>query len=103
MFPTLTEKLDPAIYMSNMATLVEHSDTRAILTTDEFAPQLGPAVGCPVFSSSDLRGNAADYLIFFLHRRTLFHWVTTAVLRPRFMIWATIRFLKHIPNDNWLT
>ena len=41
MFPTLTEKLDPAIYMGSMAELVALSGVRAVLTTDEFAPQLG--------------------------------------------------------------
>jgi len=63
MFPTLTEKLDPGIYMNRMAKLVEHSDTRAILTTDEFAPQLAPAVGCPVYSSSDLQGNSGEFSV----------------------------------------
>ncbi|MCB9422113.1 MAG: AMP-binding protein, partial [Ardenticatenaceae bacterium] len=48
MFPTLTEKLDPAIYMQNMAELVSFSNVRAILTTDEFAPQLAERVQCAV-------------------------------------------------------
>jgi acyl-CoA synthetase (AMP-forming)/AMP-acid ligase II len=63
MFPTLTEKLDPAIYMSNMATLVEHSGTRAILTSDDFAPQLAPAVGCPVIASSQLSEHAVEFSV----------------------------------------
>jgi fatty-acyl-CoA synthase len=54
MFPTLTEKLDPAIYRHNMAELVRFSNVRAILTTDDFAPQLAPHVPCPVYSSKQL-------------------------------------------------
>ncbi len=55
MFPTLTEKLDPAIYMANMAELVRFSHVRAILTTDEFASQLAPQVDCTVYGSSALK------------------------------------------------
>ena len=51
MFPTLTEKLDPAIYMNSLAELVSFSDVRAILTTDEFAPQLAARVPCPVIGN----------------------------------------------------
>ncbi len=51
MFPTLTEKLDPTIYMQNMAELVRLSNVRAVLTTDEFAPQLAQVVGCAVYGS----------------------------------------------------
>ncbi len=54
MFPTLTEKLDPDIYMANMAELVKVSDVRAVLTTDEFAPALAERVGCPVYGSAAL-------------------------------------------------
>ncbi len=54
MFPTLTEKLDPEIYMSNMAELVKISDARAVLTTDDFEPILSQRIGCPVFSSTQL-------------------------------------------------
>jgi len=54
MFPTLTEKLDPNIYMQRMAKLVAHSDVACIVTTDEFAPQLAPQVGCPVYGSKQL-------------------------------------------------
>ena len=54
MFPTLTEKLDPQIYMRNMAELVSISAVRAVLTTDEFAPLLDQNVGCPVFGSAQL-------------------------------------------------
>lgn len=54
MFPTLTEKLDPAAYMSNMAQLVELSRVQAVLTTDEFAAPLAEVVACPVFGSETL-------------------------------------------------
>ena len=55
MFPTLTEKLDPAVYMANMAELVRFSDVRAILTTDAFAPQLAEQVDCEVIGSQRLK------------------------------------------------
>lgn len=54
MFPTLTEKLDPAIYMRNMHELVRSSEVRCILTTDEFAPTLAEHVPCPVYGSQTL-------------------------------------------------
>ena len=59
MFPTLTEKLDPEIYMESMSKLVAHSDAKAILTTDEFKLMLAPHVGCAVYSSSDLAASSA--------------------------------------------
>lgn len=55
MFPTLTEKLDPDIYMQGLAELAARSGVRAILTTDEFAPVLARHVPCPVYGSSRLR------------------------------------------------
>lgn len=60
MFPTLTEKLDPDIYMRGMAELVKLSDVRAVLTTDDFAPTLAANVGCPVYGSSWLKAAASD-------------------------------------------
>ena len=54
MFPTLTEKLDPDIYMGSMAELTRFSNVQAILTTDEFAPQLAGHVPCPVYGSGQL-------------------------------------------------
>ena len=54
MFPTLTEKLDPQIYMQNMSELVALSEVRLVLTTDDLAPALDSHVGCPVFGSSHL-------------------------------------------------
>lgn len=55
MFPTLTEKLDPEIYMQNMAELVRLSGVRGVLTNDDFAPTLAEAVTCPVYGSSALQ------------------------------------------------
>jgi acyl-CoA synthetase (AMP-forming)/AMP-acid ligase II len=59
MFPTLTEKLDPAIYQRNMAELARASDAAAVLTTDAFAPALRAAfaqfgTSCPVYSTADV-------------------------------------------------
>jgi fatty-acyl-CoA synthase len=54
MFPTLTEKLDHDIYMNSMSELVQLSDVRAILTTDEFAIELSGRVNCPVYGSQTL-------------------------------------------------
>ena len=54
MFPTLTEKLDPEIYMNNMAELVAISGARAVLTSNEFEPVLNDRLGCPVYSSIQL-------------------------------------------------
>ncbi len=65
MFPTLTEKLDPAIYMESMAELARLSDVRAILTTDAFAPTLAAHVPCAVWSTSDLQADSADALTAF--------------------------------------
>ncbi len=59
MFPTLTEKLDPAIYLHNMAELARLSNVRAILTTDEFAAQMQAAVPCPVYASQQLAESVA--------------------------------------------
>jgi acyl-CoA synthetase (AMP-forming)/AMP-acid ligase II len=54
MFPTLTEKLDPDVYMHSMAELTRLSAAAAVLTTDAFAPVLRPHVPCPVYGSADL-------------------------------------------------
>ncbi len=56
MFPTLTEKLDPDIYMENMAELVRLSDVRAVLTSDNFAATLQTRVDCPVYGSAQVNG-----------------------------------------------
>lgn len=54
MFPTLTEKLDPQVYMRGMAELARLSGVAAVLTTDDFAPTLRPHLPCPVYGSADL-------------------------------------------------
>ncbi len=59
MFPTLTEKLDPDIYMRDMAKLARLSGVAAVLTTDAFAPALRPHMPCPVYGPADYRAPAA--------------------------------------------
>jgi acyl-CoA synthetase (AMP-forming)/AMP-acid ligase II len=54
MFPTLTEKLDPDIYMRGLAELAERSGVRAVLTTDEFAPLLRDKVPCGVYGTNEV-------------------------------------------------
>lgn len=81
MLPTLTEKLDPDVYLHSIAELVRLSSVAAVLTTDEFAPQLQQIVNCPVISSSALvasrpavnssfdliRGSDPDEIAFLQH------------------------------------
>lgn len=55
MFPTLTEKLDPDVYMHSMAELARLSGVAAVLTTDDFAPVLQLRLPCPVYGSAHLR------------------------------------------------
>ncbi len=62
MFPTLTEKLDPDVYIRSMVELVELSGVAAVLTTDEFAPVLRDALDCPVYGSSAV-SEAGDGLV----------------------------------------
>lgn len=54
MFPTLTEKLDPDLYLRSLAELVQLSEVRAVLTTDDFAPTLRPALACKVIGTRAL-------------------------------------------------
>ena len=62
MFPTLTEKLDRDIYMNSMSELVDLSNVRAILTTDNFANELAERVSCPVYGSQALLDSVSgDY------------------------------------------
>ncbi len=58
MFPTLTEKLDPDVYMQNMAELVRFSDVAAILTTDDFKPLLAEKVTCRVVASAEIHSQS---------------------------------------------
>lgn len=60
MFPTLTEKLDPDVYMKSMGELVRLSDAAAVLTTDEFAPVLRSQVIAPVLGSAELRTSSTS-------------------------------------------
>ena len=62
MFPTLTDKLDPDVYMKSMGELVRLSDAAAVLTTDEFAPVLRPLVTAPVFESARLATSSSSSL-----------------------------------------
>ncbi|MFZ4813769.1 MAG: AMP-binding protein [Phototrophicaceae bacterium] len=57
MFPTLTEKLDPAIYRRNLRQLITLSNVRAVLTTDTFADDIRADMPCAVYGSSAI----ADY------------------------------------------
>jgi acyl-CoA synthetase (AMP-forming)/AMP-acid ligase II len=70
MFPTLTEKLDPAVYMHSMAELTRLSQVRAVFTTDDFAPLLAEQVSCPVYGSSRLKAaiKATDIARFTPHQ-----------------------------------
>lgn len=54
MFPTLTEKLDPQIYMRNMAELVERSQVRAVLADENFVPLFRQHTDAPVFALASL-------------------------------------------------
>lgn len=62
MFPTLTEKLDPDIYATSMAELVEASEVKAVFTTDTFAGQLAQTVGCPVYGALSKRGDTTQFM-----------------------------------------
>jgi acyl-CoA synthetase (AMP-forming)/AMP-acid ligase II len=60
MFPTLTEKLDPDIYMSSMAELARLSEVKAVLTADDFAQALEGRLPCPVYGSTRLAAAVND-------------------------------------------
>ncbi len=60
MFPTLTEKLDPQIYMNGITALVAREGVRAVFTTDDFAPLLRPLVTCAVYGTSDVPTDLFD-------------------------------------------
>ncbi len=56
-FPFLTEKLDPLIYMERVKELVTHSKARAVITFPEFKHDLSlllAEAGCAVLSSSEI-------------------------------------------------
>ncbi len=68
MFPTLTEKLDPDIYMSNMAELVQLSNARAIFTTEGFSQTLKEKVQCAVYGTNDIYQSLKDIEIHLTER-----------------------------------
>ncbi len=56
-FPFLTEKLDPVLYMERVRTLVAHSGARAAITFPEFKRDLGTllaGVACQILSTGDV-------------------------------------------------
>lgn len=56
-FPFLTEKLDPDLYMARVKALVEHSQAKVVITFPEFKDALGKLLaetGCRVLSSADV-------------------------------------------------
>jgi fatty-acyl-CoA synthase len=58
-FPFLTEKLDPALYLERVRTLVAHSGVRAVITFPDFKADLSALladVGCRVLSTDDVPG-----------------------------------------------
>ena len=65
MFPTLTEKLDPEIYMRDIGELVNRSEVKAILTTEQFAPTLKERMNCAVYGSDELSALMADEITDF--------------------------------------
>ncbi|MCA9948489.1 MAG: AMP-binding protein [Anaerolineales bacterium] len=93
MFTTLTEKLDPDIYMRNMAELVDLSAVRAVLTTDEFAPILAAQVSCPVYGSQQLADIVANADIDGFGER--FKSLTAAVASLSTAVSSKTAFLQH--------
>ena len=56
-FPFLTEKLDPQIYMERVKELVNHSKARVVITFPEFKAELSALLagaGCAVLSTADV-------------------------------------------------
>jgi len=56
-FPFLTEKLDPDLYMERVRLLVAHSDMRAVITFPEFKPKLEKLLAgldCRVLSTDEV-------------------------------------------------
>jgi len=61
-FPFLTEKLDPQIYMERVKELVTHSKARAVITFPEFKAELSALLveaGCAVLSTADVTQSEA--------------------------------------------
>jgi acyl-CoA synthetase (AMP-forming)/AMP-acid ligase II len=56
-FPFLTEKLDPVLYLQRVRELIAHSGARAVITFPEFKAELGALLagtGCAVLSIDDI-------------------------------------------------
>lgn len=62
MFPTLTEKLDPSIYIQNLEIIVTFSDVRAIITTEDFRNLVKSVITCPIISISNAEHKADNKL-----------------------------------------
>ncbi|MEO1163438.1 MAG: AMP-binding protein [Chloroflexota bacterium] len=58
MFPTLTEKLDPAVYQQQLANLIRTSGARAIITHNDFASTFEPYTDCPIIRETVSTGVA---------------------------------------------
>jgi fatty-acyl-CoA synthase len=64
-FPFLTEKLDPQIYLERVKALVTHSKAKAVITFPEFKTELKDLLeeaGCLVLSTADVPNTPADNL-----------------------------------------
>lgn len=64
-FPFLTEKLDPALYMERVHALVKHSGAKAVITYPEFKADLGKLladVDCRLLSTDEVPPAAVDVL-----------------------------------------
>lgn len=62
-FPFLTEKLDPVLYMERVRELVKHSQAKAVITFPEFKPELQALLseaGCVVLSSDEVPDQAPE-------------------------------------------
>lgn len=62
-FPFLTEKLDPVLYMERVQELVKHSQAKAVITFPEFKPELQALLaeaGCVVLSSDEVPESASE-------------------------------------------
>jgi fatty-acyl-CoA synthase len=62
-FPFLTEKLDPALYMERVHALVKHSGARVVITYPEFKAELGKLladVDCRLLSTDEVSSASVD-------------------------------------------
>ena len=54
-FHTVTEKISPELYFSDIPDLISRAGARAVFTTEEFAPLLAEKVDCEVLGTERLR------------------------------------------------